>query len=319
MQIYRLNYLLRNTAMLITVGMICACQPMNNRNADVMSAMPTLNELENLTYKGIGEAGTPVTLTDGEWHGKPFVDDGAARPGVGLVRDFRLTGDLSGDSAEETVVLLWSNSGGSGTFDYIAVVGRNKSSAPLNLATAALGDRVKIRSATIDAGGMIIIDTVQTGPDDAACCPGQNFKRTFLLTENTLNEVSSKDQGRQSLADLAGIEWTLQRFDRNETLAEDVDVTLIFAADRISGKSACNRYSSSVTESKLPGTLTVNMPMISTMMACPSPADEIERRYLKALQAVTHYSFLVGNLALAWRKDDRYGTMIFTPQKLHEN
>jgi len=288
---------------------------MNARDAAVESVAPTLTELENLTYKGIGEARTPVTLSDGEWQGQPFVDGGSSRPRVGLVRNFHLSGDLNGNGTEETVALLWSDSGGSGTFDYIAVVGRNESGAPLNLATAALGDRVKIRSATIDPGGMIIIDTVQTGPDDAACCQGQKFKRTFALEQGTLNEVSRKNQGRQSLADLTGTEWVLKEFDRKEMLPDHVEVTLFFDADRISGKSACNRYSGSVTVSKLPGTLTVNMPMISTMMVCPSPADEIERRYLNALQAVTQYSFLTGNLALTWRKNDRFGTMIFTPRK----
>jgi len=319
MQIYRLNYLLRNTAIFITLGMTCACQPMNTRDATVELVAPTITELGNLTYKGIGDAGIPVTLSNGEWQGQPFVDGGSSRPRVGLVRDFHLSGDLNGNGTEETVALLWAASGGSGTFDYIAVVGRDESGTPVNQATAALGDRVKIRSATIDAGGMIVINTVQTGTDDAACCPGQKFKRTFILAENTLNEVSSKDQGRQTLADLTGIEWKLKHFDRDEALAEDIEVTLKFDADRISGKSACNRYSGSVTESKLPGTLTVNMPMISTMMACLSPADEIERRYLNALQAVTQYSFLAGNLALTWRKDDRFGTMIFAPQGLHED
>jgi heat shock protein HslJ len=314
MQLHKVNTLLRNTAIFVSIGITCACQPMNNHGAAVVSSTPTLAELENLSYEGIDEAGTLVTLTDGEWQGQPYVDGGASRPSVGLVRDFRLTGDLSGNGADETVVLLWSNSGGSGTFDYIAVVGRNESGAPLNLATAALGDRVKIRSATVNAGGMIIIDTVQTGPDDAACCPGQKFKRTFALEQGMLEEVSSKDQGRQSLADLAGIEWVLKQFDHQEALPDNVEVTLSFDADQISGKSACNRYSGSVTVNKTPGKLTVNMPMISTMMACPSPADEIEQRYLNALQAVTQYSFLAGNLVLTWRKDDQFGTMIFTPR-----
>ena len=58
--------------------------------------------------------------------------------------------------------------------------------------------------------------------------------------------------------------------------------------------------------------------MTGTMMACPPPADEIERRYLDTLQAVTQYSFLTGNLALTWRKDDRLGTMIFTPHEPSE-
>ena len=317
MQLYRLITLLRNAATIALIGVACACQPPNihdnSLNTSAKSPPPTLAELENLTYKDIGTEESAVTLTDGEWQGQPFVDGGASRPRVGLVRDFLLSGDLNGNGAEEAVVVLWSNSGGSGTFDYLAAVGRDKSGTALNLATAALGDRVKIRSANIDAGGMVIINTIQAGPDDAACCPGQKFERTFMLDQNALNEVSSKNQGRQSLADLASVKWVLTHFDRNDALPDGVEVTLNFDADRISGKSACNQYGGSVTEGKMPGELTVNMPMISTMMACPPPADEIEQRYLVALQAVTQYSFLAGKLALSWHKDDRLGTMIFAP------
>jgi len=311
--------LLRSTTMVVLIGVACACQPMNARDASVVLAAPTLAELESITYAGVGEGHAPVTLTGGEWQGQPFVDGGASRPRIGLARDFRLTGDLNGNGAEEAVVLLWSNSGASGTFDYLAIVGRDGAGASINLATATLGDRVKIRSAAIDAGGMIIVNTVQAGPEDAACCPGQKYKRTFVLSAGTLDEVSSEDQGRQSLTDLTGIEWLLTRFDRNDALPDGIEVTLIFDADRIGGKSACNRYSGSVTEGERPGELTVNTPMAGTRMACPSPADEIERRYLNALQTVTQYSFLAGNLALTWRKDDRFGMMIFTPRKPPKN
>jgi len=319
MRLHPLITLLRNTTMVVSISITCACQPMNTHEPSVVLATPTLAELENVTYTGIGDGQAPVTLTDGEWQGQPFVDGGASRPRVGLVRDFRLTGDLNGNGAEETVVLLWSNSGGSGTFDYLAIVGRDESGAALNLATAALGDRVKIRTAAIDAGGMIVVNTVQAGPDDAACCPGQKFKRTFILAQDSLSEVSSKDQGRQSLADLAGVEWLLTRFDSNDALPEGIEVTLSFNTDRIAGKSACNRYNGSVSTGKIPGSLTVNMSMAATMMACPPLADEIERRYLNTLQAVTQYSFLVGKLALTWRKDDQFRTMIFAPQKSLEN
>jgi heat shock protein HslJ len=324
METNRLVNVLHRLAIVILIVTASACQPADTEDeAESLAAAsetipmnggaPTLAELAKITYMGI--TGEPVTLTNGQWYGEPFVAGGASRPGVGLVRDFHLTGDLNGNGAEEAVVLLWSNSGGSGTFDYIAVAGRDKNGAPLNLATAALGDRVKIRSAEIN-DGRITVNVVQAGPEDAACCPGQKFKRTFTLADDELNEVSSEDQGRQSIADLAGIEWTLTSFNRDDALPENIEVTLVFDGNRIAGKSACNRYSGSVTEGGMPGALTVNMPMIGTMMACPPPADEIERRYLATLHDVTQYSFLAGNLALSWRKDEQLGTIIFSPHEL---
>jgi heat shock protein HslJ len=244
---------------------------------------------------------------------------GAARPGVGLVDDFYLTGDLDDDGAEEAVVLLWSNSGGSGTFDYIAVMGRDDTGAPLHVATAALGDRVRIRAAIIDEG-KIVVDVVQAGPEDPACCPGQKVKRSFALKGGTLSELESEGLGRQSIVDLAGIEWVLLRFDRDDPVPDEIEVTLTFDGERIGGGSGCNRYSGGVAEGEVPGALTVDMPMASTMMACPPPAEDIERRYLTRLLGVRQYTFLAGKLGLGWRIDPleiggdnaEFGTMIFT-------
>lgn len=119
-----------------------------------------------------------------------------------------------------------------------------------------------------------------------------------------------------TLAELAGAEWVLTDLDRDDALPDDIEVTLIFDNNRISGKSACNRYSGGVAEGQTPGALTVNTPIASTRMACPPPAGAIESRYLDALQNVTRYSFRAGQLVLTWRKDDQVGTMIFTPRKI---
>jgi hypothetical protein len=212
----------------------------------------------------------PVTLDEGRWEDEPFMAGGASQLSVGLDRNVLLTGDLNGDDAAETVVLLWSNSGGSGTFDYLAVVGRSKTGVPVNLATKALGDRVKIHNARID-GGRIIINTVESGPEDPMCCPGQKYRRTYALAGEKLNEVSATDLGRLSIADLTGVDWVLVDFDWNDPVPADIDITLRLEGDRISGKSACNRYSGSITAGRLPGAMTVELPLISTMMACPPP------------------------------------------------
>jgi hypothetical protein len=114
---------------------------------------------------------------------------------VGLVTDLLLSGDVDGDGSQEAVVLLWTQSGGSGTFDYIAVMGRADDGSVINTATAELGDRVKVQSAEI-AGGKIIFDVIQAGPGDAMCCPGQKMRRTFALKGGELLEVSTEDMGR---------------------------------------------------------------------------------------------------------------------------
>ena len=55
----------------------------------------SITDLQNSSYTGI-EA-VPVRLKDGHWQGQPYVEDGASRPTVGLLKEFYLNGDLDGD------------------------------------------------------------------------------------------------------------------------------------------------------------------------------------------------------------------------------
>ena len=173
--------------------LILACSPADQATMPSASAPaapataapvdpPTHAELANTTFTGLFE--DSVQLVDGQWDGEPFVEGGASRPTAGLVDDFILRGDLTGDGSAESVVLIWTNSGGSGTFDYLAAAGREGESVVI-LDTAELGDRVKVRSGRI-VESRIEIDVVQAGPKDAACCPSQMATRVpfpWLLLE----------------------------------------------------------------------------------------------------------------------------------------
>lgn len=268
---------------------------------------PSWQEAANATYGGV--FGEETTMADGLWEGEPFVAGAASAPRVGLVDDFRLSGDLDGDGTEEAVVLLWSSSGGSGTFDYLAVLDRDANGAVINRATAPLGDRVKVRAAAIE-GGRVVVDAVQAGPDDAACCPGQKMRRTFVLEGDEMTEASTEDQGRLSLADLEG-EWKLLRFGRDEALPADVEITLQFQDGAIAGKAACNRYTAGVAPGDMPGTLSLSGPMAMTRMMCPPPLMDWEQRYSAALEGLQQFSFVAGRLVLSWRGDDDAGTLTF--------
>ena len=183
---------------------------------------PSREEAAEFSYTGVADA--TIELSRGEWEGDPWVEGGASRPTAGLARDFRLTGDLDGDGAEESVFLLWTSSGGSGTFDYLAAMGRAEDGSALTLATTALGDRVKVRSAEV-TGRRVVLEVLQAGPEDAACCPGQKMRRVFALEDGVMSEVSSEDHGRISLDDLSG-EWRLTHFGWNEEVPEGIDISL---------------------------------------------------------------------------------------------
>lgn len=142
----------------------------------------------NLVYHGIEDQ--TVQLHDGSWEGEPWVEGGASRPRVALVKDFLLLGDIDGDGSQEAVVALWHSSGGSGTFNYIAILDRMADGA-VNTATATLGDRVGIEGGSVTEDGMILVDLIQHRPDEPACCPTWAVTRHY---DAQLNLVKTTDR-----------------------------------------------------------------------------------------------------------------------------
>ena len=271
-----------------------------------VNGAPKALELANATYSGI--MNDPVTLSGGRWEGAPYVEDGASRPTVGLIDHFILTGDLDGDALDEAVTLLWESSGGSGNRLYLAAVARNDE-AITNLGTAMIGDRVQIRSGTIEES-TITLDIVRAGPEDAACCPTEKALVTWTLGEDGLNRVEDEITGTVSLADLGGHEWVLLELGRDQPLPDDVEISMVFRDDRVSGSSGCNDYFAGV-EAPGPGEIEFNG-MGATRMACPEPAMDLERRYLSSLAGASGYRFLAGRLVLTCDTDEGPQALVFT-------
>jgi heat shock protein HslJ len=283
--------------------------PPELESASASLPAPSWQEAANASYAGA--LGAPVVLVDGLWQGEPYAEGGASAPRAGLVRDFLLSGDLDGDGAEESAVLIWTSSGGSGTYDYLFVLDRDAAGAVSARAGAPLGDRVKLRAASI-VDGRVVLETVQAGPSDAACCPGQKMRRAYALAGDVMTEFSTEDQGRLSLADVRG-DWALTHFAYEEKVPDGIAITLQVEDDRIAGAAGCNRYSGALKEGDAPGDVTLEGPMAVTRMMCPPPLMEAEQRYLQALQGLVNYSFLAGKLALTWRDGERMGALLFAP------
>jgi len=283
------------------------------------SAPPTDAELANASYIGIEDQA--ITLTDGQWLGQPFSPDGASRPAAGLVEQFRLSGDLDGDGNNETVVLLWSSGGGTGTFSHIAVMQRKdgqQGDGLVNLDTTMIGDRVQVRAGHI-ADRHIVLDLVQSGPNDPACCPTQLATRSWTL-DHGLQEQPVKVTGTLSVAaiggaGMAGSEqlWQLTEFAADAPVADGIEISLKLDGDKLVGSSGCNRYFAQVRDGDGPGTLHIG-PVGGTMMACPGEASSSERRFLRALEGSNRFSFLAGDLILSGDLEDHPDTLRFTPQ-----
>ena len=219
--------------------------------ASTRALPPTVEELKNATYAGLGERVGPVTLTNGRWTGAPPAPGAASRPSVELADDFRVVGDLDGDGREESVVVLTYSSGGTGVWSFLAVVAREDGTLR-NVATTALGDRVQVRSARID-GGRLLVSAVRAGENDAACCPGDLVDWQWTLGEGRLNALDAVRTGRLSPATLAGTVWVLRAWDITVPAALEPVVTLSYDAGRFTGTSGCNRYFAGVEGGAMPG------------------------------------------------------------------
>jgi hypothetical protein len=167
----------------IVVLLLAACVPITAVPAESAPAADlSAAALASATYTGIYEE--PVTLTDGSWQGEPFVEGGASAPTVTLLPEPQASGDLNADGVADAAVLLVENSGGSGSFVYLAAV-LNEGGQPVNAATTLLGDGVQVSSLTIEEG-RIRVEALTFAPEDPMCCPSVQQTLVYELQGDTL-------------------------------------------------------------------------------------------------------------------------------------
>jgi hypothetical protein len=101
-------------------------------------------------------------------------------------------GDLDGDGTPDAAVLLSTTTGGSGTFQDLAVV-LNREGEPVHAATFFLGDRVPVDRIRI-VEGEIQLDLTMHGPADPMCCPSVRTTRRFELQGSELVELDGRPE-----------------------------------------------------------------------------------------------------------------------------
>jgi heat shock protein HslJ len=292
--------------LVIVAGDGCAAEA--QRAALAAPRAPTLGELKNATYSGFEVVKTPITLKDGRWEGAPYVADGASRPTITFVGDFYRTGDLGADGSD-AVVLLAEHAGGSGEYVYLAAVAR-RADQVRNVGTVRLGDRVQIRAVRIE-GRDVIVDLIRSGPQDAACCPGEVVTRRWQLRPDGLRETqAASTPGRLTLETIGGTEWVLRAWNLNDPAPAEPEVTLAVEDGKLVGVAGCNRYFAAVKLGAMPGDVTVGA-VGATRMACPAERMAVEGRFLKQLAAVKKLGFMAGQLALSYEADGVWGVMLF--------
>jgi len=265
---------------------------------------PTLEQIKSATVVGVFDQA--VTLADGVYEGAPAEPGAASRPRLVLWQPTFQTGDVDGEMGSEAIVLLSSTGGGSGEFVYVAVFGV-RDGALANLGTAPVGDRTRLQNLWLERG-KVVMDVIEAGPSDPACCPTQVTRKTFGMDGGALKQLSSEVRGVLAVSMLSANEWTLVEMD-GQPLPPELDAPLIhFETDRVRGFAGCNRFTAPVQETS-PGQIDIGA-AAAEKKACPPPQMELEQKFLKQLDAVSGYGYQAGQLALTWQDGERTGMLL---------
>ena len=140
----------------------------------------------NATYMSQFTESGFITLTAGTYES----DEPEWRVMAGLDQHIAI-GDLDGDPPVEGVVVIWTNTGGTGAFIDLAVLDVRNGQV-VNVATRFLGDRLRIHSLNI-VEREIVLDATMHTPDDPMCCPSLRATRRFRLDRGGLIELGRPD------------------------------------------------------------------------------------------------------------------------------
>ena len=123
-----------------------------------------------------GDEETPIRFRGGQGsirHGTGATE----RVQAGLVDELVAFGDLDGDAVADAAVVVFINTGGSGTFIHLLAM-HDYDGTPVPAGRAFLGDRVRVERLTI-LGGHIFVTMLAHGPGDGLCCPSIEAGRVF--------------------------------------------------------------------------------------------------------------------------------------------
>lgn len=140
-----------------------------------------INDLKNAEYYFLSY-NKRIQLTNGQY------EDWPSRITAGIYNDKIAFGDLNNDGKKDAVVIVTINGGGSGDFRELAII-VNQDGNPTYLVSKELGDRVIINSVSIQSG-IITINMITHGPNDAMCCPTKEELIKYKLSGNQLLEVT---------------------------------------------------------------------------------------------------------------------------------
>lgn len=137
-------------------------------------------------------------LTDGKYEGEGYVEGASSRPIVTIVPASVALHDFDHDGFDEATVVLAANTGGSGTYLYLAIVDVRDGIAQ-SIGAILLGDRFQLQRLLVE-DERIIVNTLEHGDGDPMCCPTQAWRREWTLQQDTLHNAVSRKLTAAALA-----------------------------------------------------------------------------------------------------------------------
>ena len=209
------------------------------------------------------------------------------------------TGDLNSDGKADVAFLLTQETGGSGTFYYIAVaLASVKGYQGLN--AILLGDRIAPQTTEISQGKVIVNYADRKIDESFAIKPSVGVSKYFTVIDNKLVEINSISQ-------ITGREWKWVSTQLNNKIITPNKLgvfSITFKDGNISGKTDCNSFSGQykIEDSKL-----TFSPFSATMMFCENSQESV---FEQSLADTESYSFSKENNLILKLKLNK-GLMVF--------
>lgn len=274
----------------------CAEKKSASPLAEAPPPAPALTRELVLDAQVTGVLEAPVTLASGRYEGPPAAPGAASHASVTLWEPTILLANLDGAPGDEAAALLSSNSGGSGEFVYLAVIGLRDGKAQ-SIAVAPVGDRARLFRAWLERD-QIHMDVIEAAPGEPACCPTQLTRKAFALQDGKLQQLENAVVGALSVNLLAATDWMLVQMDGQPLPKDVLPPTALVQYGKIAGFAGCNRYTAPLTESE-PGVVKVGEVAVTGDKTCAAPATETETQFLERVQQVQSYGFVAGRLLLS--------------------
>jgi len=176
----RVTHTLLNVLLLaVALVVVAACAPTGTAASGVTSSVSPPDP-SNATFKIERDT---VALVNGR--AEREAAPGSATRVTTTLADPRVSGDLDGDGRPDTVAVLVSQPGGSGTFFYVAAL-LNASGGVTTMPAVLLGDRIKVTAVKLDGRTIVVEVLDRTAGQPLSDSPSVASTKRFVVDRGAL-------------------------------------------------------------------------------------------------------------------------------------